>query len=599
MVKDPHSFARPAEARLTHVAIDLTVDFDARTLRGCVTLDLDLAPGLTAASREVVLDSRALTIQSVCDVSGSALVHALREEDTLLGSALVVTLPPGVNRIVVTYATSPDGGALQWLGPEQTAGGQHPFLFTQGHAIQSRSWLPVQDSPGIRMTYEARITVPRPLIALMSAERAEPVSMGSQSVFTFQMREPIPAYLIALAVGEVTCREIGARTAVFAEPRTLDRAAYEFAEIEAILEAAEALVGRYRWGRFDVLVMPPSFPYGGMENPRLTFVSPTLLAGDRSLVTVLVHELAHAWAGNLVVNSTWNDFWLNEGTTVYLELRLNEALWGADRAALLKSWSFRELASEIERGGATPDTRLRYDMTGRDPAEGVTVIPYLKGAALFWTLEGLVGRDRLDASLRSWFDSHAFGAVTTDMMIEHLRTTLGDGVGSLAVDLEAWVDKPGLPDVPAPTSSILDRVDAAVAAVLDRVDPSDVDVAGFTPAAWRQFLGGLRTADSDALDGLMLERLDRAFAFGASQNAEVLAPWLRLLIKASVESAGPTIEAFLRTHGRAKFLRPIVQDLLATEWGASLARRVYESQRPRYHALVRASLDKLFETPRG
>lgn len=576
---------------MKHVSLELTVDFDARAVRGSATLDLELAPG----AHEVVLDTRRLAIQSVCDGSGAPLAHTLRAEDVLLGSALVISLPVSVDRVVVTYATARDAEALQWLDCAQTAGGEHPFLFTQGHAIQSRSWLPLQDSPGIRMTYEARIRVPAPLVALMSAERAEPVTLGGQSVFTFQMKEPIPAYLIALAVGFLASHEVGPRTAVFAEPATLTRAAYEFAELEKILEAAESLVGPYRWGRFDVLVMPPSFPYGGMENPRLTFASPTLLAGDRSLVTVLVHELAHAWAGNLVVNATWSDFWLNEGTTVYLELRLNEALWGVDRAALLKSWSWRELASEIGRSGATPDTRLRYDMTGRDPAEGVTMIPYLKGAALFWTLESVVGRARLDASLRSWFEAHAFGAVTTDMMVEHLRASLSTD-GSLAVDLEAWVDAPGLPDVPAPTSALLDRVDAASAAALRGADPLTLDVRDFTPAAWRQFLASLRTStDVSAVDAPLLARLDGVFAFGESQNAEILAPWLRLLIQAGVATAEPVIEAFLRNHGRAKYLRPIMQDLLASDWGAPLARRVYASQRERYHALVRGSLDRLFD----
>lgn len=591
---DPHSFARPVEARTTHVTLDLEVDFAARKLRGTASLDLEVADG--AAS--VVLDTRRLAIRAVTDGAGRKLDFALAKDDPVLGAALTVTLPEGVQRVVVDYETARDADALQWLAPEQTAGGTSPFLFTQGHAIQTRSWIPLQDSPSVRVTYEARITAPRPLVALMSAEQLAGADDG-EGVFRFRMPEPIPPYLIALAVGDLGRHEVGPRTAVFAEPVLLARAAHELAEMESMLEAAEALIGPYLWGRFDVLFMPPAFPYGGMENPRLTFASPTLIVGDRSLTTVIVHELAHAWAGNLVTNATWNDFWINEGTTVYLELRLNEALWGAERAEMLKCSGFRDLTIEIERMGATsPDTRLHYDMTGRDPAEGVTVIPYLKGAAFFWSLERHCGRERLDPWLRSWFSRHAFGSVTTEMLLADLREHLfgaaaaAEMSGETPLDLERWVEEPGVPDNGAPPpSALLARVDDAAARIVGGAPASSIDPASWTPQAWRHFLGTVLAA---APSPAVIAELDAAFSLSRSDNPEVLLPWLRLEVHCENDAATWRIAGFVAGNGRMKYLRPIYADLLGTAWGKPIARQAYAAARPRYHAIVQGALDRLF-----
>jgi leukotriene-A4 hydrolase len=601
MTLDAHSRARPDEARVTHVDLTLRADFAAHRLEGTAWLTFAAAPGAT----ELTLDTRGLAIEAVTDSEGAPLAFVLEESDALLGAALRISLSSAPRAIVVRYATSvaPPSPALQWLAPEQTAGGRHPFLFTQGHAIETRSWLPLQDSPAVRITYTARVTVPRGLTAVMSAE-ARGVEAGTarhaedEATFDFAMREPIPPYLIALAVGELARHEVGPRSAVLAEPATLARAAYELAELERILEAAETLLGPYRWGRFDVLVMPPSFPYGGMENPRLVFASPSLLAGDRSLVTVIAHELAHAWAGNLVTNATWDDFWINEGTTVYLELLLHAALWGDARAALLRRWGHGELCAEIERMNA-PDTRLCYEMTGRDPAEGVTVIPYLKGASFFWALEQVVGQEALLAWLRGWFERRAFTSVTTSELLEDLRDHLP---GARDLDLARWTREPGPPPPQAdpPASSLFDEVERAVAHVARGGALSEVRLERWPPQALRQFLGSLRVAYAPGSPppGRVAE-LDRSFHFSESRNAEVTAPWLRLAIQARLEGAPPRIEAFLRAQGRSKFLRPIYADLLASEWGAPIARALFEETRPRLHALVRAGLDRLFEPARG
>lgn len=585
---DVHSHARRSDARTTHLALDLVVDFEARVLRGTAALEVEPAPGL----RKLVLDTRGLEVSKVGDAEGRPLAFELGEADPLLGAPLSISLPEGCYRAVVHYATSPSAPGLQWLEPSQTAGGTHPFLFTQGHAIETRSYIPLQDSAANRITYEASITVPEALVALMSAEReASSVRDGARTC-RFRMNEPIPPHLVALAVGDLVMRELGPRTAVFAEPGTIDAAAFEFAEMEAMVEAAEQLLGPYLWGRFDVLVMPPSFPYGGMENPRLVFASPTLLAGDRSLVTVVAHELAHAWAGNLVVNALHDDFWLNEGPTVYVELRLNELLWGEERAAFLKGSGFRELESEIARlGPSSPDTRLHYDMSGRDPAEGVTVVPYLKGAAFFWSLEARVGRERLDAWFRGWFSRKAFQSVTSDELLEDLRSHLFAGEAA-PIDLERWVHEPGLLDEAKPAPSTLGaRLDEAAKALLGGAPAASIDTSGWTPQAWRHLLGTLLAARPGAA---LVADLDAAFALSQSKNCEVLAPWLRLRAQVEDASAEAAILSFLGSVGRMKYLRPLYAELLASEWGRPIAKRAREAAQPKYHALVRAGLERLF-----
>ena len=323
--RDVHSYARPDEVRVTHVALDLLADFSARTLSGTATLSLQRS----GSARAVVLDTKRLEIQRVTAGTTDA-AFTLGAEDRILGRPLTVTLPEGANEITITYRTRPEAEALQWLEPSQTAGGKHPYLYSQGQAIFTRSWIPTQDTPGVRQTYSARITVPRDLHVVMSAEQLTPegVERAGGRTFEFRMREAIPPYLIAIAAGDLTFRALGPRTGVYTEPAMLERAARELADVEKMVTAADMLLGPYRWGRYDVLVLPPSFPLGGMENPRLTFATPTIIAGDRSLVSLIAHELAHSWSGNLVTNATWSDFWLNEGVTTYVENRLMEAIYG-------------------------------------------------------------------------------------------------------------------------------------------------------------------------------------------------------------------------------------------------------------------------------
>jgi leukotriene-A4 hydrolase len=592
VARDIHSYARPNEARVTHVALDLRADFAAKTLSGSSTLTLSRAPG----AEQIVLDTSELNIQSVTDKSGHALQFLLGDNNPILGRPLTVQLPPGVTEIVVTYRTSPSAAALQWLNREQTAGKQHPYLYSQGQAILTRTWIPTQDSPGIRQTYSARIVVPKPLRAVMSAEQLTPdgVEVPDGRRFEFRLTQPVPSYLIALGIGDIGVRPEGPRTGVFTEPPTLDDAAKEFVDLERMVTAAESLLGPYRWGRYDLLILPPSFPFGGMENPRLTFATPTVIAGDRSLVSLVAHELAHSWSGNLVTNATWSDFWLNEGFTTYVESRIMEALYGKRIADMLLVLERRDLEDEITRlgGPSSLDTVLRVNLEGRNPDDGMTQIPYAKGAALVRLLEQAFGRETFDAYLRSYFDRHAFQSITTDVFLEDVRANLirNDTAVEQKLRLDEWVNKPGLPDnAPVPRSDALDLVAKQAQGFAAGGHASSLSTKEWTTQEWQHFLGVL----PDRLSRPQLDDLDRTFRLSERRNSEILFSWLRIAIRNKYEPAFPALERFLTSQGRRKFLRPLYEDLMKTDWGKPMAKQIYAKARPLYHSVSRATLDPI------
>jgi leukotriene-A4 hydrolase len=588
---DLHSYARPAEARVTHVALDLRADFASRRLAGTATLDLERAPGST----QILLDTRDLEIGAITDANGRALEYTLGTADSIMGQALTVALPGDVRRIVVRYQTSPEAAALQWLAPSQTAGKQHPYLFSQGQAILTRTWIPTQDSPGIRQTYEARIVVPEPLTAVMSAEQLTPEGEAAEGgrAFRFRLDHPVPPYLIAIAVGDLDFRPLGPRTGVYAEPSVVESAAAEFVDLERLVEAAEGLYGPYRWGRYDILVLPPSFPFGGMENPRLTFATPTILAGDRSLVSLVAHELAHSWSGNLVTNATWRDFWLNEGFTSYFENRIMEAVYGAERAQMLEALARRDLVAEIQGFGAdTGESVLHIDLAGRNPDDGMTGVPYDKGAAFLRMIEQAVGRPRFDAYLRSYFDRHAFQSMTTAEFLADLREHLiqGDEALERQLRIDEWVYGAGLPDnATVPQSAAFARVEGEARRFASGTPADSLATAEWSTQEWQHFLGAL----PQDLTPEQMASLDRAFGFTSTGNSEILFAWLRLAIRERYEPAMPALERFLTSQGRRKFLAPLYTDLMATDWGQAEARRIYATARPTYHTVATSTLDEI------
>jgi leukotriene-A4 hydrolase len=596
--RDPHSYGNPDQIRVTNVDLDLEVDFERKAVLGRAILTVAREPKCPDDAK-LVLDTRALEIGSVewaPTVAGpfQGVKFELGKADPILGAPLTVDVPREAGAVAVTYKTAPGATALQWLDPAQTAGGEKPFLFTQSQAIHARSWIPVQDSPGVRLTYTASVRVPKGLTAVMSADHLP--AGDAPEVFKFAMPQPIPAYLIALGVGDLAFRSLGPRTGVYAEPSVVDRAAFEFADTEKMVKVAEDRYGPYRWGRYDLLVLPPSFPYGGMENPKLTFATPTILAGDRSLVSLVAHELAHSWSGNLVTNATWRDFWLNEGFTSYIEGRIIEDVFGADRARMDDVLSLAKLRADL-KDLKPADQILHIDLAGRDPDEGVTSIPYDKGALFLKALEDTFGRNKFDAFIKTYFDTFAFRSLTTGEFRDHLEKTLLASDPKLAesIDLDAWLEKPGLDQkYTEPKSPRLDAVDTNVKGYVDGSIPlAKIKTADWTTQEWLGFLRGL----PHDLSAEKMADLDAAFKLTDRDNSEIAVEWLQMAIRAGYKPAEAKLETFLMAIGRRKYLMPLYTELKKTPAGLARARAIYAKARRGYHPIAAESVDKLLGHP--
>jgi aminopeptidase N len=599
-VPDPHSNADPSQYVVRHAALDLETDFAAQRLRGAVELTVErIAPD----ADRLLLDTRGLDIQAVGmrDAAGqfARLEHRLGPPDAVLGSALEIRMPAPVGTaprqvVRIEYSTGPEATALQWLAPEQTTGRAQPFLYTQSQPVYARSWIPVQDSPGIRFTYEARIRTPPGLRAVMSAARdPRPTQDGEHR---FVMPQPIPAYLVALAVGDLQFRELGPRTGVYAEPAVLATAAHEFADLEAMLVAAERLFGPYRWDRYDLLIMPPSFPMGGMENPRLSFISPTVIAGDRSLVSMITHEMAHSWSGNLVTNASWDDFWLNEGVTTYLERRILEGVYGSRLAAMELALGRQYLDEEIDdltAAGKRADTALVLDLRGRDPDEALSNIAYEKGSLFLQFVEWRVGRAALDEFLAGYFRDFGFHSVSTTGFEAYLRAKLlarhpgavGDG------ELRRWLYGTGLPGGVPPV-----REDAFTAVERQRDDwlagrltTEKLPVQTWSPQQWMRFLDTL----PDDLPDERLAALEAHGALAEAGNYEVSRSWLLLAVRNDYRPADARLEAFLLGTGRHKMVKRLYEELATTPERQAIGCRIYTQARPGYHPVTRQIVDPL------
>jgi len=598
--KDPHSHADPSRFLVKHVDLDLRADFEARRLEGTAELTVQQ---VDPEANELVLDTSGLEIRSVhlIEMSGRAKVLAFKlgEPDPILGSALTIQFPhccaaTAEMRIRIAYRTSNEAAALQWLEPAQTSG-RHPFMYTQGQAILARSWIPIQDSPGIRMTYGARIQAPPGLAAVMSAARIEDPE-AAPGEHRFEMKQPIPAYLIALAIGDLAFQPLGERVGVWAEPSRLAAAAHELADLQRMLETGEQMAGPYRWDRYDVLIMPRAFAYGGMENPRISFVSPSIIAGDRSLVSTVVHELAHSWSGNLVTNATWDDFWLNEGFTSYLERRLMEVLYGKRRADMENAIAYEGLVqtiADLEAAGLGQDTDLKLNLAGRDPNEGTSDVAYDKGARFLGFLESRFGRPAFDAFLREYFDAHAFQGMTTEAFRAELlaRLTKPGAPGITVEEIDAWIYGPGLPStLVAVPQGVFESVDrAAVDWRAGRIATADLPVQDWVPQEWVRFLER-QPAD---LEDAKLAELRSTFRLGAEGNAEIALSWLQLVIRTGYEPAYPDVEQFLLATGRWRLVETLFRDLARTESGTAFGREIYAKAKPGYHASIRQAVERL------
>ena len=580
---DPHSYADDAQPKVVSLDWEAHVDFASHTLDAKATLHLD-AP---TAGGVLDLDSRRLVVSAVTDDQGRAVPFELCAEVPILGSRLSLTLAAGVKSVTVRYQTSPDASALQWLEPAQTAGKEHPFLFSQCQAIHARAVVPLQDTPSRRITFSAKLTVPKALRGLMAAGFVGRTETGDVAIESWSMPQPIAPYLFAFAVGDLASRELGVRSRVWAEPSMVDAAAWEFADVERMIVSGEELFGPYAWERFDILLMPPSFPYGGMENPRLTFVTPTLLAKDRSQVRVIAHELAHAWTGNLVTNANAEHFWLNEGWTRYAELRITEVIEGVDMASLLTAICRRDLDEAVERfvrEGQGGLTRLRTHLEGIDPDETFSVVPYDKGELFLEAIETEIGRPRFDAFAKRYLDTFRFAAVTTE---EFVAFTTRELPGVLErVGAAKWIDGEGIPDnAPAARSARLD----AVVAMGQTLPPEGLVLS---PTEWNLWLD--RLPHPMPLD--FCAALDARFHLTGIGNMEVKVAWLRLALASMYDPVLAEVERVLLTVGRMKYLVPLYSALIVRPDTQALARATFERAGPGYHPIartvVRGRLDK-------
>jgi len=589
MERDAHSFANSADVVVKHIDLDLSVDFQNKILSGKATLTIDNKKRSTV----VVFDTRDLDISRITLGTGETPAKfTLGDAVQYLGRPLAITITPSTTQLTIHYSTSPMASALQWLEPSQTSGKEKPFLFTQSQAILARTWVPCMDGPGVRFTYSATIRTRPDLLAVMSAE-GNSGTKATDGVYRFQMKLPIPSYLLALAVGDLEFRPLGVRSGVYAEPMVIEKAANEFIDVEAMITSAEGLYGPYRWGRYDLLVLPPSFPFGGMENPMLTFATPTILAGDRSLVSLVAHELAHSWSGNLVTNATWNDFWLNEGFTVYFEQRIMEKVYGRTYSEMLAALALKDLTATIaDLGSASPDTKLKLDLKGRDPDDGMTDIAYNKGYFFLRLCEETFGRERWDAFLKKYFSDNAFVPMTTGSFIAYFNNYFKEQSLIKTINVNAWVYGAGLPsNCPQPQSGEFSSVTAQIDSWKNGVHPSRLETKGWTTHHWLFFLHNLPAT----MPPEKMIELDYTFNFTRSGNAEILCEWFQRCIKARYETAYGPMRNYLLSIGRRKLIKPLYTELAKTPEGKEWAKEVYAKARPGYHSVSYQTIDDILK----
>lgn len=586
-VRDLHTLSNTDQVHLLHLNLDLNVDMEHKELGGWAYWTIDNF----SSAGELVLDTRDLAIDTVL-ADGQAVSWSMGSKQDHLGTALKIPVSKTTRTVAIHYKAGKNATSLQWLEAAQTTGKKHPFLYTQSESIYARSWVPCADGPGIRFTYSARIRVPKGMMAVMSAS-GNPQKINDSGIYHFNMEQAIPAYLLALAVGDIRFEPVNERTGVYAEPEMIKKVHYEFAEMGKMVNTAESLYGPYRWGRYDVIVLPPGFPIGGMENPKLTFCTPTVIAGDRSLVNLIAHELAHNWSGNLVTNATWDDIWMNEGFTVYFERRISEAMNDKSYVDMLWELGYQDLEAEVdEMGKDSRSTWLKQDLKGRDADEGLSDIPYEKGALFLWLIEKNVGRERWDAFLKQYFTAHAFKTITTEQFLVYLDQHLIKGDSTLArkIDIKAWVYGPGIPaNAPRADMERFSKVNAERDKFLADGNTA-LATQNWTTHEWLHFLRKMPAT----LNAAQMAALDKAFRFTQSGNSEISDLWYIMAVRADYKAAYARMDQFLKLTGRQKFLLPLYEEMIKTG-KKGMAQDLYQRYRNNYHPLAQAKLDKMMK----
>ena len=591
---DESSYAEPDKVVVKDVALDLKLDFDARQIGGTATYTLEWKD---KAAKQLVLDTRELSVEKVeaigADGTASPLQFVLAPADKVFGSKLSIDAPAQPAKVQITYHTAPTASGLQWLEPSMTEGKKLPFMFSQSQAIHARSWVPLQDTPSVRFTYTAHVTSRPDVMVLMSADNDPKAARDGD--YTFKMPQPIPSYLLAIAAGDLVFEPISGRSGVWAEPTMVGKAAKEFEDTEKMIGAAEKLYGQYRWGRYDMLVLPPSFPFGGMENPRLTFATPTVIVGDKSLVSLVAHELAHSWSGNLVTNASWKDIWLNEGFTTYVQGRITEALYGQEMAEMEREIDQNDLLAEIKDKSPADQALALPPLTERDPDDALSQVAYVKGAWFLQFLEQRFGRDTFDPFLRGWFDDHAFQSANTDQFVDYMKKNLLTKKPGAVTDaeLKAWLDEPGIPAFATKARSRnFSIVDTARIAWQGSNTLPNVQITGeWGTQEWVHFIDGL----GKTLPLEKLAALDKAYHFTGTANGEIAMRWYPLAIRSGYTEANEPAAAFIERVGRRKLILPIYAELVKTPEGLAFAKAAFEKAKPGYHPITTASVQDMLD----
>jgi aminopeptidase N len=611
---DDHSYSNLKEIRTTHLDLELEVNFTNKTIYGIARHTMK-----NNGSDTAIFDIKGLHIQKITTGKKNQereadFVIGNMDKDSILGQPLLVSIAPTTSQINIYYQTTKESEALDWLDSNLTSSKKHPFLYTQGQAILTRTWIPTQDSPSNRITYSAKVKVPQDLMAVMSAKNQQ--QKNSEGIYEFKMSKAIPSYLIALAVGDLKYHAFSKNTGVYCEPELMNASKNEFVDLPRMFNVAERLYGKYQWEQYDLLILPYSFPFGGMENPMLTFVNPTIIAGDRSLVTVIAHELAHSWSGNLVTNQTWNDFWLNEGFTVYFENRIMEKLYGKEIADILAIIEFQELEEElaaIKKSKHPNDSKLYLDLENRNPDDGMTDIAYVKGAFFLKTLEQKVGRKQMDIFLKKYFQYFAFKTINSSTFISYLNKNLLTK-NDVEFNTEEWIYKKGLPknclQITSPRlenmTEMAEKTNAGEVLFAPKITykyykkkgkryrrmiVNKIERQDYIVQEWQTFIRAL----NPSIGKRKMKELDQFLGFSTCGNAEIMNEWFVLAIKNDYNEIRPEIAAFLTKIGRRKYLIPIYKTLSEKPENLAWARGLFKSIKTNYHAVSRNTVEDILE----
>ena len=587
---DPFSFSRHDQVKITHLDLNLKVKFKQKIMEGFVTINYQL---INPKAKQLILDIRDLKIKRIEtseDKKNHKLIWRVGTTFEGLGSELIIDLPVKQTAIKIHYETTPQASGLQWLGAEKTSGKKFPFLFSQSQAVHARSWIPLQDTPSVRVTYNAKIQVKDDLRVVMSADNNN--QQATDGIHEFSMKQAIPAYLIAIAIGDLELQTISEHVTIYAEKEVIDAAVYEFASTENMITATEAMYGEYQWGQYDLLILPPSFPFGGMENPKLSHITPTVIAGDRSLDSLIAHELAHSWSGNLVTNALWQDAWLNEGFTSYIEARIIDAIYGTDRMMMESTLVYQALLAEMNELSEDAQKLINPSKTN-NPDDYFSGVSYDKGRFFLEWMEQQVGRPAFDEFLNGYFDHFAFQSITSSEFIEYLKAHLLSNHSSKinTAQVNTWLNEPGLPDFFKPPSTHrFTAIDQQVDAWLTgKVKASQIKTADWTTQEWLHFLRTL----PEQLTTSQMQALDEAFVLTQRKNSEIAHDWLLISINNHYQAAYPRLIDYLSSIGRVKLIKPLYEALMKDPEMHNLAKNIYTKARPGYHNIATNQIDTI------